>query len=109
MGLVGIAIAAVILTIVVVIIAVVILAVASYALAQINKSDDDEDYDCDWKDSPSLKGLHVKLSWAISLSVIFIVFVIVGAIGVGVLGVVFGPEAAAAGGGLGAATLMGSL
>jgi hypothetical protein len=73
----------VVVVVVAIVIAIVIMAIASYTLAQINSSNDDVGYDCKWTDSDSLSSLHVKLSWIISLSVIAVVFVIIGTIAVG--------------------------
>lgn len=69
--------------VVAIVIGVVIMAIASYTLAQINGSNDDVGYDCEWKNSESLSSLHVKLSWIISLSAIAVAFVVIGTLAAG--------------------------
>jgi hypothetical protein len=89
MGLIGLMVIGAVGLVVIIVILIVIMSIASYTLAQINNTEDEPDYGCKWDDSESLKSLHVKLSWTISLSVIGLVLTILGIIGLVILGVVF--------------------
>lgn len=71
--------------IIVIAVAIVVMAIASYMLAQLNNSDDDDGYECEWEDSESLSGLHTKLSWVISLSVIAVVLMILAVVGASII------------------------
>lgn len=86
MGLIGLISVVAVGMVVLFVILVVILAIASYTLAQIGNTEDEPDYGCDWSDSESLKSLHVKLAWTVSLSLIGAILVVIAGVGLAVLG-----------------------